>query len=145
MATLTATAAQTSNSGFFLAPPKYNEKGVQARTAKYSFVAAQSVGDVIQMFAVPKGAVIHDLNVCASMSAGGSITVTGGDGGNTNRYGSMSVQGILVARCTQGIGYSYSAEDTIDLKVTTATSATAAGAVRLTVFYSFDQAADGNS
>ena len=144
MATFTASSCQTNASGFFLAPPKYNEKGVQARTAQYTFTAAQSAGDVIQMVPVPKGAVIHELNVVANMG-GAAITVTGGDGGSAARYGSMSVQGALVARCTAGIGYSYSADDTIDLTVSTVTSASAAGSVRLTVLYSFDQAADGGS
>jgi hypothetical protein len=46
---------------------------------------------------------------------------------------------------TSGLGYSYSVDDTIDIVVGTATSASVGGTVRVTVTYSMDQAGDGNS
>jgi len=148
MATLQSSACLTNNSGFFLNPPKYNEKNVVGRSVLYTFVAAQSAGDVIQMIPVPKGAVVLDLAVQWALGAGAAITQGSiGDGNSANRYyGSLSASaGNTIVHMTTGLGYSYSAEDTIDIVVGTATSASAAGTVRMTVLYAFDQAADGNS
>jgi len=146
MATLTATACQTNTSGFFLHPPKYNEKGMQSTTVQYTFAASQSAGDVIQMVPVMKGAQIHDVLVSTSGFTGGLVTLGVGDGLSAKRYGSGSAVAASSWRPTQfGIGYSYSADDTIDLLVDAVSTATATGTVRLTVFFSFDQAQDGNS
>jgi hypothetical protein len=57
---------------------------------------------------------------------------------------SASVAGV-VTYMTSGLGYSYSVDDTIDIVVGTATSASVGGTVRVTVTYSMDQAGDGNS
>lgn len=147
MATLTSTACQTNNSGFFLNPPKYIENGLIARTAIYSFTAAQSAGDVIQMVPVPKGASIVDVETAFTPGAGGPVlTWLVGDGNTTNRYNaSTSATVATQLRSTGGLGYSYSAEDTIDIVVGAVGSATAAGSIRLTVTYAMDQATDGNS
>ena len=144
MATLTSTACQTSSGGFFLNPPKYIDEGVIARTALYTFAAAQSAGDIIQMVPVPKGAHIHDVIANYGGLGGGALTTTVGDGNSATRYnGSVSTNLANVVRATAGLGYSYSAEDTIDMVVGTATSATAGVTVRLTVIYSMDQTLDG--
>lgn len=140
MATLTATAAQAT------VQAKYIENGVIARTCQYTFAAAQSAGDVIQMVKVPTGAHVHDVIANWAGLGGGALTVTIGDGNSATRYsGSLSTNVAAVTRATAGVGYSYSAEDTIDIVVGTATSATAGVTCRLTVLYSMDQAQDGNS
>ncbi len=148
MATLTSTACQTSASGFFLNPPKYIENGMVVRSAQYTFVAAQSAGDVIQMVPVPKGAQIAGLVVQYALATGAAITQGSiGDGGSAARYMgtlSASLAGV-VTYMTSGLGYSYSVDDTIDIVVGTATSASVGGTVRVTVTYSMDQAGDGNS
>lgn len=149
MATYTASAAQTNASGFFLQPPRYNEKGVQARSVEFNFsgvTSAISAGDVIQMIPVQRGAVVLDLNVEASSAAGLAYTMSVGDGGNAARYAvsqSANANAVVVFRAGGGIGYSYSVDDTIDIKITTATSATATGTVRLTLFIAYDNAPDG--
>lgn len=143
MATFTSTACQTSSGGFFLNAPKYIDEGVIARSAIYTFTAAQSAGDIIQMIPIPKGAAIHDVLVqCDGKAAGADIAVQAGDGNSVARY-IATASGSAVTRLTAGLGYSYSAEDTIDVKVSTVTSATAGGSVRLTVVYSMDQSTDG--
>lgn len=146
MATLTSSACQTlGTTGFFLNPPKYLEEGVVARSAIYTFVAAQSAGDVIQMVPVPKGCQIVDVWTNWQLG-GGALTVNVGDGGSTGRYNaSLSSNVANVQRSNNGLGYSYSVDDTIDIVVGTATSASAAGSVRLTVLYSMDASTDGNS
>lgn len=146
MAVLTSTACQTSASGFFLNPPRYIENGVVARSAVFTFTAAQSVGDVIQMVPVPKGAMIIDAVVAPNIG-GANFTFGLGDGNSVSRFGaSLSTSGATaMVRANAGSGYSYSADDTIDIQIQTATSASAAGSIRLTVTYSFDNATDGNS
>lgn len=139
MATLTASAAQSTSQA------KYLDHGCVARSAIYTFTAAQSAGDVIQMVKVPKGAHVHEVIQVWSLG-GAALTVTVGDGDSAARYnGSTSTNVATVVRATAGLGYSYSAEDTVDITVGTATSASAAGTVRLTVLYSMDQSTDGSS
>lgn len=148
MATFTSTACQTSASGFFLNPPKYIENGVIARSAIFTFGLAQSAGDVIQMVPVPKGAVVHDVIPVFLPGATANVTYGVGDGGSAGRYlnsFSTSGNGAVARLLTAGLGYSYSAEDTIDITIQTAGSASAGGTVRLTVLYSMDQATDGSS
>jgi len=146
MATYTATACQTNASGFFLHPPKYNEKGVQCITAQFTFTAAQSAGDVFQMVPIAKGAVIHDVFVSTTGFTGGLATLGIGDGSSTKRFGSASISANVSVRPNQAaIGYSYSVDDTIDLLIDAVSTATATGTIRLSVFFSFDQAQDGNA
>lgn len=146
MATFTASSCQTSASGFFLNPPRYIENGVVARSAVYTFTAAQSAGDVIQMVPIPRGAMFIDAIVAPNIG-GANFTFGIGDGGSAGRFGnSLSTSGATaLVRANAGNGYSYSVDDTIDITIQTATSASAAGTVRLTVTYSFDNAPDGNS
>lgn len=149
MATFTSTACQTfGTTGFFLNPPKYLEEGMIARTAIYNFTLAQSAGDVIQMVPVPKGANVIDTVATFVPGAGGPVlTWIVGDGGTTNRYqtSASGAAGLSVHANGGGLGYSYSIDDTIDITVAAIASATAAGSVRLTVFYVMDASTDGNS
>lgn len=145
MATFTATAAQTNSSGFFLSPPKYNEKGVQARTVQYIPTVAESAGDVWQVLVIPKGAVVLDGYVQVAGHTGGNGTFAVGDSGAAARFGSLSYSVSGVLRFTQGLGYSYSADTVIQISNASVTTGTATGTVRLCITYAFDQAADGNS
>lgn len=148
MATFTASSAQTNASGFFLNPPRYIENGVVARSAAYTFTAAQSAGDVIQMVPIPRGAMVIDVVMSMSNMGGANFTYGVGDGNATTRYlnsMSTSANGQVTRPFIAGGGYSYSTDDTIDVIMQTAGSASAVGTIRLTVMYSFDNAGDGNS
>lgn len=148
MATFTATAAQTNASGFFLNPPRYIENGVVSRSAAFNFALAQSAGDVIQMVPIPRGAMVIDIVMAASNMGGANFTYGVGDGNSTTRYlnsQSTSANGPVARPYISGSGYSYSADDTIDVIMQTAGSASAVGTLRLTVLYQFDNATDGNS
>lgn len=145
MATLTSTACQTSASGFFLNPPRYIENGVVARSAQYTFGLAESAGDILQMIPIPKGAMVIDTQVQVNGHTGGNGTLQVGDGNSATRYSTNSYSVSAVGRMVQGLGYSYSAEDTIDVTFNAVTTGTAVGTIRLTVLYSFDNATDGNS
>lgn len=153
MATLTATAAQTNASGFFLAPPKYNEKGVQARSVKYSFAgapnAAGSAGDVVLLCPVAKGTLLLDVTLVVSAAAQVTYSLAVGDSGSSTRYISSATQGAATAPVfrgnTTGLCYSYSADDTVKVTLSAWASASGAVSVRLTTFGVFDNAGDGNS
>lgn len=155
MATYTSTACQTNNGGgFFLNAPKFIENGVIARSVNFTFTTSASSGDVVQMVPVPKGAVVLDVTfaVTGGHGATSNLAFTVGDGNSTTRYstsqsGAAAVGGGFFWRMNNaaGLGYSYSAEDTIDLIPGTIGSMSAQMTVRLTVTYAMDQATDGGS
>ena len=144
MATLTATAAQST------VPAKYCVNGVITRVVDYSLGATGAVnlstGDVIQMMRVPNGACILDVRLVVDQLSGGNYTFGIGDGNSAGRYftslssGSTSSQfiGSNAAFQQASVGYSYSAEDTIDITASTVTTATASGVLRLVVSYTMD-------
>ena len=144
MATLTATAAQST------VPAKYRINGTITRVVDYSIGATAnpnlSTGDVLQMMRVPNGACITEVRLVVDALTGGNYTFGIGDGITAGRYftslssGSTSAQfiGSNAAFQQAGMGYSYSAEDTIDITVSTVTTATAAGVLRLVVSYTMD-------
>lgn len=159
-ATYTSTACQTNSSGFFLNPPKYIENGAIIKSATMTIPWSASNTAVVQMVPIPKGAQIADV-ILAWDTAGTTtqFTFNVGDGNSTGRYLlSLSATGSGVAHAgfmlgaagynTQGgVGYSYSAEDTIDIYATAVASGSTApaGSIRLTVLYSMDQSTDGSS
>lgn len=145
MATLATSACATNSSGFFLNPPRYIENGVVARSAQYTFNPAESAGDVLQMIPIPKGAMVIDTQFQVNGHTGGNGTLQVGDGNSAARYSTNSYSVSAVGRMVQGLGYSYSADDTIDVTFSAVTTGTAVGTIRLTVLYSFDNATDGNS
>lgn len=140
MATLTASAAQAN------VPAKYSINCDITRIVDYSIGATAnpnlSTGDVIQMMKVPNGACILDVWVITDQLTGGNYTITVGDGNSANRYfaslSTGSTSSINKMSATAGFGYSYSAEDTIDITLGTVTTATAAGILRLCVTYTMD-------
>lgn len=141
MATLTATAAQAN------APAVMNIGGATVREVRYTLNGvALSAGDVIQMLKVPSGARITDLTFAVDAIGGAgtsSYTIGGiGDGNAAGRYlGSFSVVTSVVSRLAlpAAFGYSYSAEDTIDITVGTVTSGTAATAIVQLVVHYYNQ------
>lgn len=141
MATFTATAAQSNS------PAKFIENGVIARSCIWTFsAAAASAGDVVQMLRIPSGAHVHDVSLIQTFNAASSTFACNvGDSGVAARYILSATANATIVRATVGLGYSYSAEDTIDITIATAASASVGATVRVTVLYSMDQAPDGNS
>lgn len=141
MATLTSTACHTSASGFFITPPKYLETGAIARTVVFNANSTLfSTGDIVQMMPIPKGAMIDDLNVVLTYNAtSATLAVTVGDGNSAARYlGSTSAVTVVRTATAGGIGYSYSTDDTIDVVIGTAASASSSAVIRLSVLYHMD-------
>jgi len=118
-------------------------EGVIAVVSKYTQAAAYVINDVIQMVKVPKGAVILDVALsCEDLDthATPTIVLEVGDGEDTDRYitGSTIGQagGLASLARYNGHGYQYTANDTIDVKVTTApATGTTDKSIMLTVLY----------
>ena len=126
--------------------------GVQARShvagtvsvyAEYTASATVSAGDVVQMVKVPKGAMVTDMRLSTNTLADQGAHLQVGDGVDTDRYISAS-GGTVVAGTdinqASGLGYEYTADDTIDIKVVVVGgTATAAAVYKLTVQYTMDE------
>lgn len=138
MATITASGAQS------IVPAKLNVNGDITVVRDYVLTGnpALSTGDVIQMVKVPNGAKMLNMAFITDALSGGNYTVTIGDGNSATRYsGSLSTGSTSsTTRLTNAglFGYSYSTEDTIDIVIGTATTATASGTLRLMVTYTMD-------
>lgn len=121
--------------------------GVTSVSGEYSIAAALVINDVIQMVKIPKGATILDMVLAADdldTNVSPAITLDVGDGTTADRFiaASTIAQGGGVARLGQvdGVQFTYTADDTIDVKVKAApgTGATE-GHIRLTVLYTMDK------
>lgn len=129
--------------------PRAGHEGVLAVSATYTLAAALALNDVIEMVKVPKGAKILNMHLASDDLDTGSaaIILAVGDGTTVDRFikGSTVAQAGGVARLGDGVtaalmsgafGYTYTVDDTIDVKVTTApATGTTAGDIVLTVFY----------
>ena len=107
-------------------------------TADYSLTANASANDVFQMIKVPVGATIVDGWI--SMDSSDAFTYTVGDGDDVDRFiASSSVSGTATGAsfARKLMPKTYTAEDTIDVKLT-AVTATVALNFSLTVMYLVD-------
>lgn len=134
MATITATAAQST------VPAFYNINGTVSRVVQYAVVSALSAGDVIRMVKVPTGAVITDLRCWTDQFGTSNATIGGvGDGNSAARYvgtaSTSSSLAVALIMAPSSIGYSYSAEDTIDITIGTVTSASTVGVFTIALSY----------
>lgn len=134
--------------------PRYEHGGVTITVkAKYTLTAALVINDVIQMVKVPLGACINEIILTADdldTNVGPAIVLAVGDGGDDDRFIKDSTvaqaggvvrlgSGVAVASLSAASYYQYTAEDTIDVKVTTApATGTTAGDIVLTVIYSMN-------
>lgn len=114
------------------------------QACSYTVSTALANNDVIQLFTIPAGAVITYLVVSSDGTGSGSnSTFEVGDGDDTDRYllstgGTALRSGGGTNQCTRhnGIGYAYTAEDTIDLKVIEqGVGSTTGGVIRAVVHY----------
>lgn len=114
MATFTASAAQSN------VPAIMSVNRTVTRVVQITQAAALSAGDVLQMVKVPNGCNVSRVQVDASLSAG-VVTVNIGDGNDISAYGASVVissgASVFVPMPFRGYGRSYSAEDTIDIKI----------------------------
>lgn len=107
----------------------------------YELTAALVINDVVQMVKIPSGAVICEVILGVDdLDDGTALVLDVGDGDSAERFIKDSTAGQAggFVRLDQmaGLGYQYTAADTIDVKVSTApgTGATS-GTITLAVMY----------
>lgn len=125
---------------------------VIAARAKYTLIAALVINDVIQMVKVPKGACILEVILTSDdLDSSTGVVLAVGDGVTADRFISGSTvgqaggivrmgSGVTAANQSGASAFQYTVDDTVDVKVTTAPSGTAAttGDIVLTVLYSME-------
>lgn len=134
MATFTASAAQANSPAIMV------HEGTTTRTITHSNSASYTAADVVLMCKIPNGAVMHDLRVSCSLSAG-VVVVNVGDSVNASAYAAdlaLSGAGVQAVQLLpfNSIGRSYSAEDTIKLTVVSTSTPAANAKLLLQVVYS---------
>lgn len=111
--------------------------------SSYELSAALAEGDVVQMLKVPIGAKVVAVTLATDdldTNVSPAIVLEVGDGSDTNRFVVSATVGqgggVTSLNAIDGLGYRYSSEDTIDVRVATApaTGATT-GTVTLSVIY----------
>ena len=116
---------------------------VVADTVSHSVTTAElQLNDVIQMVKVPKGATVLDvILVSTDIDTNGSpaVVLAVGDGDDNDYYvtGSTIGQagGIVRSNALTAKPKTYTADDTIDVTVTTAAATAATGTISLTVLF----------
>lgn len=136
MATVTSTAVANN------VMPQIHA-GLNTQTVKYITSTTISAGDVIQMVRIPAGAEVTQ--VALLTPALGTYHIVVGDGNDDNRFilsATTSATALMLgypfgasAAILTGIGYEYTANDTIDITIGTATTATTTGTFTMTVQY----------
>lgn len=139
MATLKGTRARDNVSARMI------HAGMNVAYSEYTITASLSITDVLEMIKVPKGAYVLDVVVCGPEGGGDNVgAFTVGDGADPDRYiGSTSYSpSMALARLSTGVtgvGHNYSATfDTIDITITTETSATATGVFKMWASWTVD-------
>lgn len=118
--------------------------GVVHQICSYTVTTALILADIVQLFKIPEGAIVLDLMVASDGTQSGSDSVfTVGDTADTDRY--IAVAGGLALRTggglarlgvQTGVGFTNTADTTIDLIITTAgTGQTTGGIIKASILY----------
>lgn len=129
----------TSNKAKSGIPARAVHAGVNTVVGVYSATAAITAASVIQMVKIPKGATViavRTLGYAGAESQGLSV----GDGNSSARYNATTSASAAtpILHNTVGLGYTYTADDTIDVTVVDLTSATGLGVLTLAADYVMD-------
>jgi hypothetical protein len=139
-------AAETIAAAKAAAIPKYIHTGVIGVYATVEIAEALEADDVFQMVTVPTGAVILDVILATDdMDTGGTGLLLnvgfGGAGANEAKFiadapAHTAANNVTRLNQVDGLGYEFTAEDTIDVVVDTApTTGATSGTISLVVLY----------
>lgn len=122
--------------------PAKTELGTNTVIGTYTVPATfVATADVIQMVKVPSGAIIHDVAVACSASIATASAIGVGDGNSTGRFIAAATNfgngaaTLLRLTVPAGVGYAYTADDTIDILMGTVTTPVAGSVIKLTATY----------
>lgn len=114
----------------------------------YEAATALVINDVIEMIPVPAGATVAEMFLATDdLDTGTTIVLAVGDGDDDDRYIAGSTIGQAGGNASIGAGitaasvaciHTYSAADTIDVKVTTAPTGGGTGTIVLAVRYTMN-------
>jgi hypothetical protein len=125
---------------------KVEHQGNVSVTASYTIAAALVINDLIQMVKIPKGATILEILLAVpdlDSNVSPAVTLDVGDATTADRFIAANTVGQAggVARIDQaaGVGYTYTADDVISVKVHAAPATSAiTGTITLSVLYTND-------
>lgn len=119
MATLTTSRTTSGTTS-----ARFVHEGVYSDYVSYSFTATPAASDVVQLFRVPRGARVLDLQIVCNRAA----QYSAGDGNDTDRFladGAVAANtvagGVMI---NAGLNYEYTADDTVDLTIGSASATT---------------------
>lgn len=128
--------------------PARSGLGLIVQKATITIGTALATNDIIQLFKVPSGAIIHDLTVSSNGTQSGNsdAVFSVGIGGDTDKFITTAAGlklrsggGVVSIDNEDGHAYTFTADDTIDLLVTTGgTGQTTGGIINATVAYSLE-------
>lgn len=126
----------THQSSLVLNGPVYSEIGPKIRKATFPVTAAiaGAAADIIEMIPVYAGETLIDVALEApDLDSGSGILLDVGDGNDDDRFivASNVGQSGGVARLGVNLGHEYSADDTIDVTISTAAAGGQAGTITL--------------
>jgi hypothetical protein len=94
---------------------------VYAATATVDFSAGTyGSGDTVQMISVPAGSTVLALSYTVSTTNAATSTVDIGDDGSATRYATAVNMEVATSACGYSAGYTYVADNTIDLDLNNA-------------------------
>jgi len=132
--TKTASAAQTG------VQPKGLRVGLNAVKAVVSFDGSSSIGSIGYMVKVPANAKVIYMDFASTVL--GEYTLNVGDSVNNSRYFSNATTsgavGVLRPTGAGMLGYQYSADDTIQMKMSLVSVVSSGGAFYMNVIFSMD-------
>lgn len=144
MPTYFSSRVSTSNTVLAGDIPARQSEQVTSQVTEITIGTALVASDIIQLFTLPRGAVILNLIISSNGTQSGSDAVfTVGDTAVNNRYilvaGGLALRtggGVNVLGAHTGLGYVIPAESTMNLYITTVgTGQTTGGVIRAQVTY----------
>lgn len=104
----------------------------------YTIAAGFATGDVIQMVKIPENATVLEVILSSSAGVGTTANLSVGDGLDADRY--ITSTAYTAAALTRlnahtGVGYKYTAEDTIDVTGVSIATPTVGTVITLAVLY----------
>jgi hypothetical protein len=109
-------------------------------TGTFTVAANLAANDIVEMVKIPARAIVQEIIVSASASVAATSTGEVGDGADTDRYVTTGAIGSGAAslgrlNAATGHGFTYTSDDTIDIKFTVQTTPTTGAVLKLTAIY----------
>ena len=117
-----------------------NGLDITSVTGTFTVSANLAANDVLEMVKIPARATVQEIIVSSSASIAATSPGEVGDGADTDRFITSGAIGSGAAslgrlNAATGHGYTYTSDDTIDIKFTVQTTPTTGAVIKLTAIY----------